>query len=174
MVARVREASRYRRTKIGIIGDAGRHRAGFIGPLVAPYQPDAFVGKPFMKPTAQFLLGTDFRGRDLLSPVALWQHSVVWVAFAAASIGMVLGVTVGLVPPTAGLGGRVPHARHGRVPVDPLIIFVLLFVSLIGAPGSGWWWCCWSASRMYTAGGPHHTRRGLRHRRGNSCSSPRP
>ena len=128
-----REASRYRRTKIGIVVTLAVIALAFIGPLLAPYQPDAFVGKPFMKPTAQFLLGTDFRGRDLLSRLLYGGIPVVWMAFAAASIGMVLGVTVGLV--AAYSKGWVDEFLMRVMDVFlsiPLIIFVLLFVSLIG------------------------------------------
>lgn len=105
-----------------------------IGPFVAPYSPSAFVGKPFALPSEANWLGTDFRGRDVLSRLLHGGLPVVWMSLGAATIGMVLGTTVGLA------------AAYGKGWIDdllmrtmdvflsiPQILFVLLVVSLVGA-----------------------------------------
>ncbi len=127
------QAARYNRTRIGIAITLLVILLAVIGPFVAPYEPSAFVGKPFLKPSAEFLLGTDFRGRDVLSRLLGGGIPVVWMSFASASVGMVLGVTVGLV--AAYSRGWIDQVLMRIMDVFlsiPLIIFVLLFVSLIG------------------------------------------
>ena len=127
------QAARYSRTRIGITITLLVILLAVIGPFVAPYEPSAFVGKPFLKPSAEFLLGTDFRGRDVLSRLLGGGIPVVWMSFASASVGMVLGVTVGLV--AAYSRGWIDQVLMRVMDVFlsiPLIIFVLLFVSLIG------------------------------------------
>ncbi|OJU68175.1 MAG: peptide ABC transporter permease [Rhizobiales bacterium 63-7] len=127
------QAARYNRTRIGIAITLLVILLAVIGPFVAPYEPSAFVGKPFLKPSADFLLGTDFRGRDVLSRLLGGGIPVVWMSFASASVGMVLGVTVGLV--AAYSRGWIDQVLMRIMDVFlsiPLIIFVLLFVSLIG------------------------------------------
>jgi len=126
-------ALRYGRTRVGVTLTAGVVLLALVGPLVAPHSPDAFVGIPAQPPSWSFLLGTDYLGHDVLSRVLWGGRSVVWMAFAAATLGVVLGATVGLL------------AAYSRSHLDdvlmrsmdvvlafPQIVFVLLFVSLLG------------------------------------------
>lgn len=132
-IATFREAARYRKTQLGIVIAALVIILAIVGPFLSPHGPSEFVGKPFMKPSAEFLLGTDFRGRDILSRLLFGGYPVVWMSFASALIGMVLGVSVGLV--AAYSKGWVDQVLMRIMDVFlsiPLIIFVLLFVSLIG------------------------------------------
>lgn len=75
-----------------------------LGPLFAPYDPTAInIPKRLSPPTAQFPLGTDALGRDILSRLL---HGARWslgLAFAISLIGLCLGTTIGLV---AALGGK--------------------------------------------------------------------
>ena len=41
----------------------------FGGPAVVPHSPSAFVSSPYALPSAQYPLGTDVLGRDVLSQV---------------------------------------------------------------------------------------------------------
>jgi len=104
-----------------------------VGPLVAPHTPDELVGLPAEPPSGRFLLGTDYLGHDVLSRVLWGGRSVVWMAFAAATLGVAVGAAVGLL------------AAYSRSVTDdllmrgmdvilafPQIVFVLLFVSLLG------------------------------------------
>ncbi|MFJ6321508.1 MULTISPECIES: ABC transporter permease [unclassified Rhizobium] len=127
------QAARYNRTRIGIAITLLVIAFAIVGPFVSPYEPSAFVGRPFVEPSPQFLLGTDFRGRDVLSRLLNGGLPVVWMSFASASIGMILGVTVGLV--AAYSRGWLDQTLMRVMDVFlsiPLIIFVLLFVSLLG------------------------------------------
>lgn len=131
----LRKAAAFFRTRIGI-GTAVTLfviAVAFVGPFVAPYEPSAFVGRPFMEPSATFLLGTDFRGRDVLSRLLHGGVPVVTMSFCAAAIGMVLGITVGLI--AAYSRGWLDDVLMRTMDVFlsiPQIIFVLLVVSLLG------------------------------------------
>jgi ABC-type dipeptide/oligopeptide/nickel transport system permease subunit len=69
----------------------------FLGPLFAPYSPNAPVGSPLSGPSGHSLLGTDAIGRDVLSRVLHGGYSVVLLALAATVIAYACGVLVGLV-----------------------------------------------------------------------------
>lgn len=127
------QAMAFSRTRLGVAVTLLVIAVALAGPFLSPYEPSAFVGKPYMPPSWQFPFGTDFRGRDVLSRLLHGGFPVVWMSFSAAAIGMVLGVSVGLL------------AAYGKGWFDeilmrimdvflsiPQIIFVLLFVSLIG------------------------------------------
>lgn len=129
----LRAALHYRRTRIGLAITIAILVLVTLGPLLAPYPPSEFVGKPFQKPSADFLLGTDFRGRDVVSRLLFGGWPVVWMAVSAAGIGMVLGTTVALA--AAYFRGWADELLMRVMDVFlsiPMILFVLLFVSLIG------------------------------------------
>jgi peptide/nickel transport system permease protein len=129
----VRQALTYRRTRIGLLVTLLVLAFAFISPFLAPNDPGAFVGKPFELPGAAHLLGTDSRGRDVLSRLMSGGVTVVWMSIASAVIGMLLGVTIGLVAAYA--KGPVAEALMRGMDVFlaiPATIFVLLMVSLIG------------------------------------------
>src|SRR5439155_5455772 len=68
-----------------------------IGPAFAPHAPDEFVAAPYASPSGNAKLGTDNVGRDVLSRFLWGGRSVLSLAAAATAIGLVLGVTIGLV-----------------------------------------------------------------------------
>lgn len=124
---------RYGRARIGLGLAAFVVLLALVGPLVAPHTPTAVVGLPAQSPSGRFLLGTDYLGHDVLSRVLWGGRSVVWMAFAAATLGVAVGAAVGLL------------AAYSRSVTDdllmrgmdvilafPQIVFVLLFVSLLG------------------------------------------
>ena len=76
------------------------------GPWITPYPPTEYdLPDRFGQPSAEHWLGTDDKGRDVLSRVLAGSRSIVWIA----TIGTVLGVTLGtVVGVTSGyFGGRV-------------------------------------------------------------------
>ncbi|MGW8482399.1 dipeptide/oligopeptide/nickel ABC transporter permease/ATP-binding protein [Microbacterium sp. NPDC055903] len=65
---------------------------------IAPYDPNqAHFDHVLQAPDAQFLLGTDDLGRDLLSRVIFGARIVLLVALGAVLIAIVIGVPLGLV-----------------------------------------------------------------------------
>ena len=64
------------------------------GPWISPYPPtDYDLPNRFSGPTAEHWLGTDDKGRDVLSRVLAGSRSIIWIA----AVGTVLGVTLGTI-----------------------------------------------------------------------------
>jgi len=121
------------RVRIGLTLAALVVLLALIGPALAPHSASAFAGIPFAGPSAQAPLGTDALGRDVLSRVMDGGRTVVWMSLAAASFGMVLGTFFALV---AGSSRPLVDDAIMRM-MDvllalPVIIFTILFISLLG------------------------------------------
>ncbi len=130
----LRKALGLRRTQIGIGITLVILLLALVGPFLAPYEPSAFIAKPFAKPGPDYLLGTDVRGRDLLSRLLHGGLAVVWMSVAAATIGMLLGGTVGLLAAySRNWFGEFLMRLMDVFLALPTIIMVLMFVSLLGA-----------------------------------------
>ena len=97
LVLLVRRAWRIGRTKVGVALALLLVATALIGPFFAPYSPSEFAGPPFAKPSAHALLGTDTLGRDVLSRFLWGGRSVLALSVLATGLGLLLGVTVGLI-----------------------------------------------------------------------------
>jgi peptide/nickel transport system permease protein len=99
-----------------------------FAPDIAPYDPvkQSFV-RQLRPPSAEFLLGTDEFGRDILSRILYGSRIALMVGFLADSIALVLGVTLGLV---AGYYGELVDSVIMRV-VDILLAFPYLLLAMI-------------------------------------------
>lgn len=122
-----------RRTKVGVAAFAALFAIAVFGRFVAPYEPDEFVGPPFSVPAAGYWFGTDFLGRDVLTRVLHGGLSVLSLGIAATLIGIVLGVSLGLV---SGYARRWLDETIMRmldvVLAFPSIVLAMLFVSILG------------------------------------------
>lgn len=125
---------RQRRAVVGLVLAGFVVLMAFFGPFFAPHAPDALVAIPAQKPSASYPLGTDYLGHDVLSRILWGGRTVVWMSFAAASLGVALGAAIGL------------FAAYSRSALDdllmrsmdiilafPQIVLVLLFVSFLGS-----------------------------------------
>lgn len=123
------------RTKIGlgitllIVGIA------FIGPFVAPYEPDQGVeGQfPYAPPSSDAWFGTDELGRDVLSRFLSGGVSVLLLAGLSTAMGIVLGVTVGLT--AAYSRGKLDDLLMRSMDVLlslPQIVFALVLAATVG------------------------------------------
>ena len=126
-------AWKLRRAKIGLALFFLLFAIAVFGRFVAPYAPDQFVGPPFSLPTSSYWLGTDFLGRDVLTRVLYGGLSVLVLGIAATVIGIVLGVSLGLI---SGYARRWVDESIMRV-LDvvlafPSIVLAMLFVSILG------------------------------------------
>jgi peptide/nickel transport system permease protein len=106
-----------------------------VGPWITPYDPESFhFGSRFAPPSAEFLLGTDSFGRDLLSRVLAGSRSTILLALLATAIGSSIGAFVGLVSGYA--GGRVDEVIMrivDAVMAIPGLLFALLIISSLGS-----------------------------------------
>jgi peptide/nickel transport system permease protein len=116
---------RFCRYRPGLVG------AGFVvalvliavfAPVIAPYSPTEKVGRRGGAPSAEFRLGNDEIGRDVLSRLLYGSRVALVVGVGAMAIAVAIGVTIGAA---AGyFGGKVDQALS-RV-VDTLMAFPLL------------------------------------------------
>ena len=122
-------------TRVGLPLLIGVVLLALLGPLFAPYGEDEIVGAPFMPPSGEFLLGTDYLGMDVLSRTLFGGASVLWMSLAAATLGTGLGLIIGLI---AGYRQGWVDALLMRtmdvVLAFPQVVLVLLFVALLGSP----------------------------------------
>lgn len=127
-------ALRSTRTRVGLALTGAIVLLALIGPFFAPYDPAAVVGIPYSSPSGKFPLGTDYLGHDVLSRVLWGGRSVVWMAFAGATLGVAVGAAIGLL---AGYSrSRLDDVLMRGMDVIlafPQIVLILLFVSILGS-----------------------------------------
>ena len=129
----LRRAWRLPRTKVGVGLLVLLAAVAVFGPFFAPHDPAAFVDAPYSKPSNAALLGTDALGRDVLSRFLWGGRSILGMSIAATAIGLVLGVTIGLV--AAYSRGRLDDVLMRLMDVIlafPSIVLALVAVSTAG------------------------------------------
>jgi peptide/nickel transport system permease protein len=104
-----------------------------LAPLLAPYGPNAIVGKNVSPPSSTNLLGTDNLGRDILSRTLWGARPILVLAPIAVLIATVLGVALGLF---AGYMGGAGDDILMRI-LDAAMAFptLLLYLIIIAAVG---------------------------------------
>jgi peptide/nickel transport system permease protein len=96
VVEMVRRALKLRRTQIGLLLFLVVLGVALVGPFFSPTNPTDSVGAPFgHSPNSSF--GTDNLGRDVLSRFLWGGRSVFWLTTVATGLGLLLGVSVGLI-----------------------------------------------------------------------------
>ena len=68
-----------------------------FGPLIYPVDPFDMVGAPMTPPGDEFLLGTDFLGRDIMAGIVYGARVTVLVGFAATLCTITIGVIIGVL-----------------------------------------------------------------------------
>lgn len=129
----LRRMFRNPQTLVGLVFAVFVVGTAIVGPVFAPHDTTSFVGPAFAEPSATAPLGTDYLGEDVLSRVLAGGFKVLWMAIAAAALGVALGIVVGLVAGyTGGWLDAVLMRVQDVVLAFPQLVFVLLFVSLLG------------------------------------------
>jgi peptide/nickel transport system permease protein len=129
----LRNALRLGRTRVGLAIVLLIVAIAIFGPLVAPHSPTEFIAVPNSGPSGDALFGADALGRDVFSRFLHGGLSVLWLSATATVLGVVLGVTVGLVAAYARNWVDDLLMRANDVLLAfPQIILVLLAVSAIG------------------------------------------
>jgi peptide/nickel transport system permease protein len=109
--------------------------AAILAPLLLSGDPAAIVGKPLLAPftSAEFPLGTDQLGRDVLSRLVYGSRASLTVGFTSAFVAIFAGALVGTV---AGLAGGLVDEALMRVvdafQIVPGFLLALAFVSVAG------------------------------------------
>jgi peptide/nickel transport system permease protein len=104
------------------------------GPWLAPYGPDTMAPRlRYRPPGAEFLLGSDQYGRDILSRLLYGARATVILACLATTLGTLAGALIGTT--AAFLGGRADEAIMRTIDAllsIPSLLFALLIVNLLG------------------------------------------
>lgn len=112
--------------------DGGTRRCGDIG--YGEVATGAIDGQGYVIRNQSYPLGTDDRGRDILSRIIYGARISLSVAFAGASVSMLVGLALGL---TAGyLGGAFDNAIMRFVDIMygfPTLLFIILLMSFFRA-----------------------------------------
>jgi peptide/nickel transport system permease protein len=109
--------------------------AAVLAPLLAPYNPvEQHILDRLQPPSAEYLLGTDHYGRDILSRVIWGSRISLVIGVSSIVLGMIVGGAFGLV---AGYKGGLTDNIIMRV-MDvfmsfPTLIMGLLIVAMLGA-----------------------------------------
>ena len=128
---------RHRRGRVGLVMLGVAVVTAVFAPQLAPFDPYANVRVTvediYASPSAAHLLGTDDRGRDVLSALIYGSRVSLVVGFAGAAIALLVGGVVGLV---AGYrGGRLGNALM-RVTdfflVIPELALQIVIVAIVG------------------------------------------
>jgi len=105
-----------------------------LGPWLAPYNPESLAPlQRYKPPSAQFWLGTDQYGRDILSRLLHGARATVVMAVFATALGTLAGALIGTI--SAFLGGRSDEAimrTVDAVMAIPSLLLALLIVNLLG------------------------------------------
>ena len=109
--------------------------AALLADFIAPYDPVANAfDRMHIAPSAEFLLGTDQFGRDLMSRIIFGARTALLVGFVSAFIGGTFGLVLGVG--SAYFGGYIDLIFQRIMDVFmafPLIIMALAVVSIFGA-----------------------------------------
>jgi peptide/nickel transport system permease protein len=105
-----------------------------FAPWIAPYDEAETVSDTWASPSAQFLLGTDNIGRDMLSRLIYGARMTIGVALATTILSFIVGALAGLF---AAIGGPVIDQVLSRC-VDvmlsiPILVFALIILSMFGS-----------------------------------------
>jgi peptide/nickel transport system permease protein len=104
-----------------------------VGPFVAPHGPYDLVTTDSAKPSAQFLLGSDGLGRDVLSRVLNGGWLLLLMAGAATVLGVGVGAAAGISAAyLRGISDGLIMRTVDVILSFPQLVFALLLISLIG------------------------------------------
>lgn len=111
------------------------HVVALAAPIVAPTDPDFIqIGKRFQRPNAEFLLGSDENGRDVLTRLIYGSR----VSLMVGSLSVLLSVTIGtLAGAVAGYRGGIVDSlimrfTDGMLTI-PTFFLVLIIVTVFGS-----------------------------------------
>jgi peptide/nickel transport system permease protein len=103
-----------------------------FGPFLAPHGESEVVGDVWQPFSAQFPLGTDNLGRDILTRLLYGASHTIGVALAAALLSFAIGMSLGFL--AAVVGGWIDHALSRAIDTlmaIPTLIFALVVLSVL-------------------------------------------
>lgn len=104
-----------------------------LASFLAPYNYDDLVGTRLLPPSRDFLMGTDFIGRDLLSRIIYGARITVFVGFGAIALGTGSAAAIGII--SGYFGGKLDTVIQrivDSVMAFPWLILVISIISVLG------------------------------------------
>jgi len=127
---------RFLRNKFSVFGSLitlGAVLTAILAPFLAPHSPVEIFSVPMSPPPGEFLLGTDYLGRCLLSRIIYGAQVSMGVATFSVTISLTLGIILGLL---AGFYGAVVGSvilRGMDILLSfPLVILALGIIAMLG------------------------------------------
>ncbi len=117
---------------IGLLFTFGFLVMALFAPWLAPYPMADSVGDMWMGPSAEFWLGTDNLGRDLLSRLIYGARTTMTIAALATALAFSIGSVLGIL--AAVYGGWVDQLMSRGVDIVmsiPTLIFALVILSVM-------------------------------------------
>ena len=134
----LRQALTLGRTRVGVALLIIVGGIAVIGPLVAPHGPQDYLGLlPNQGASAKALFGTDHLGQDVWSRFLDGGREILLLALAATVIGLVVGVTLGLL--AAYTKGFVDDALMRGMDVILAFPSIMLALVAIATLGASYW-----------------------------------
>jgi peptide/nickel transport system permease protein len=109
--------------------------AAVLAPLIAPYDPvELAIENKLLPPSAEFLLGTDQAGRDILSRMIFGTRASLTVSVFAVLIGLVGGILIGLFAAchSGSWIEQVVMRAIDAVASIPLLIWAIAVIGIVG------------------------------------------
>ena len=128
-----RTALRQPRTRVGLALSGFVVALALLGPFLSSSDPNEFIGAPFIGPSGQALLGTDFLGQDVMQRLLHGGRTLLWMSLTATILGVLIGLAIGMI---AGYTSRrVDGSLMWLMDVIlafPQIVLAIVFVSMLG------------------------------------------
>ena len=128
----IERSLRMGRMRVGLALFVALLLLALVGPLFAPTSPNELIGIPF-GPSPHSMFGTDYLGRDVLSRFLWGGRSVFLLATLATSLGVGLGIAVGLIAAYA--RGRLDDLLMRAM--DVILCFPQIVLTLVAAATVG-------------------------------------
>jgi peptide/nickel transport system permease protein len=107
--------------------------AAVLAPMIAPYAESDPVGDVWAPPSAQYWLGLDNLGRDMLSRLLFGARTTISIALVITFCSFLIGIVMGFA--AAILGGWIDMALSRFIDAMmaiPTLIFALIVLSVLG------------------------------------------
>lgn len=109
--------------------------SALLAPIVSPYSPtEMHTPDRFSAPNADYWLGTDFYGRDLLSRILFGFRQSLYIALSAVLLSMILGSSLGVL---AGFFRRLEAIIMRTMDVMFAFPVLLLAITIVVVLGTG-------------------------------------
>jgi ABC-type dipeptide/oligopeptide/nickel transport system permease subunit len=118
---------------MGVLILAGLILLALLPARVAPYDPTELVGRPLQPPGAEFVLGTNDIGQDLLSELIWGTRVSLSTGLIVATLAVLIGTAVGLISGyTSGVLSRLLMRLADLTLVLPFLPLVILLSAYLG------------------------------------------